>query len=78
MASLTTVKSSMFDAIGHDPVANVLTVRMKNGKIYTHAEVSAEEYDAFLHAESMGRHYNEKIRGQFAHTRVEDEQESER
>lgn len=55
------VKSSMFKSVGHE--GDVLEVEMKNGKIYQHFGVSPEAHQDFINAESMGQHYNTKIKG---------------
>lgn len=78
MASYQTVTSSMFQGIGHDPVANELTVRMKNGKVYKYAGVNAEAFEAFANAESLGKHFAANIRGKFDHSVVDETQDSER
>lgn len=74
MPEMMPVASSMFDSVGHDPETNTLHVKMKNGKVYTHADFSAEDYDKFVNAESMGRHYGTHIRGRFTHAIVEPEE----
>lgn len=67
------VASSMFDSIGHDPSTNTLAVKMKNGKVYHYAGVSAEQHAALINAESMGKHFGAHIRGKFDHAAIEEE-----
>lgn len=73
MIELMPVASSMFDAIGHNPETNELHVRFKNGKRYLHTGFSAKDHDEFTNADSMGKHYNENIRGKFPHLLVEEQ-----
>ncbi len=66
------VASTMFDAIGHDPIANTLAVRMKNGKTYHYAGVTAEQHGELMNAKSMGQHFGAAIRGKFDHSIIEE------
>lgn len=62
------VTSSMFKSVGHE--GDVLEVEMQNGKVYQHFGVSPEVHQAFVNAESMGKHYNTQIKGKFDHQPV--------
>ena len=56
-AEMTPVKSSAVDSYHYDPQAQVLTVRTQSGG-YRYAEVTPEEFSAFVRADSKGRAYN--------------------
>lgn len=66
----TPVTSSSIASIGHD--GDTLEVEFTNGRIYRHAGVAREHFEALRNAESIGQHYNAAIRGKFEHTLVED------
>jgi hypothetical protein len=55
----------MFDAIAHDPETNELHVRFKNGKRYLHRDVTVNDHQDLMNAESLGKHYNARIKGHF-------------
>lgn len=59
---LTPVKSSMFRAVGYDEVSKILTVQFPTGKTYTCPDVSKDEFDAFVAAPSMGKHFNAHLK----------------
>jgi hypothetical protein len=69
----TPVTSSMLKSIGHDPATNTLEVEYHDGKIYQHAGVTAAHHAALLAAPSIGAHFNTRIKGKFAHTRLDKE-----
>lgn len=59
------VKSSNIHAIGWE--AGALTVHFKNGTSYRYEGVPAEEHAKLMAAESVGRHFNEHIKGKYNH-----------
>lgn len=66
MADLTqTPTSSMFSGYSYDEAAWILTLHLKNGKIYEYLDLGPEEFDEFKSAKSLGTHYNTKIKGVF-------------
>lgn len=78
----TPVTSSSIASVGH--ADDVLEVKFNNGKVYRYSGVSREDFDALLAAGepdedgnpgSIGRHFNDQIRGAFEHTRVEEDDE---
>lgn len=71
------VKSSTIKAIGHDPARQVLTVEFANGGTYEYQGVSAEQFEAFHSAESIGKHHHQHIRGKFEFTKLEPAADSE-
>jgi len=48
------VKSSNIKSLGYDPSTNTLAVEFSNGGRYHYADVSAEEFERFEKAESLG------------------------
>lgn len=66
----TPVSSSSIASIGHE--GETLEIEFTNGRIYRHDGVSRAHYEALVDAESVGRHYNAAIKGQFAHVVVGD------
>lgn len=67
--ALTPVSSSQIHAIGHDPVTNTLRVQFKSkagpGSTYDYTGVSADMYDKFAKAESIGRFFGAYVKAQF-------------
>lgn len=64
---MTEVKSSQIHAIGHDPATNTLAIRFKNYKgdvtgLYHYSNFTAEQFDAFKNAESIGSHFGANIK----------------
>lgn len=66
----TPVASSSIASIGHE--GDTLEIEFTNGRIYRHAGVPREQFEALRNAESIGTHYNAAIRGRFEHALVED------
>ena len=67
---LQDVVSSQIHAIGYDPETQNLAVRFTRGygekrgpgSLYHYANVTQEDYDAFLAAESKGKHFGQHIK----------------
>lgn len=61
---LTEVESGQVKAIGHDPATNTLAVQFKfgAGAIYHYPNVTAEQHQAFVGAESIGKHFGSHIK----------------
>lgn len=59
------VNSSSISHIGYDPKSKQLTVRFHNGSDYTYSGVSAEEHQALLNANSIGKHFSANIRTKY-------------
>jgi hypothetical protein len=51
--------------------ARKLTIDFTSGKTYEYDGVPPEAYEAFVAAESKGKHFGEHIRGQYPHKLVE-------
>lgn len=61
------VESSQIAAIGHDPETNVLAVQFKSWKgerrsTYHYQNFTAQDFEAFKSAESLGRHFGQHIK----------------
>lgn len=56
------VESSMLSAVGYD--GGVLFARYKNGRVYQHAGVPQEKFDALMSSASKGEYFNLHIKGQ--------------
>lgn len=64
---MQTVESKQISAIGHDADSNTLAIRFKNWKgevtsLYHYENFSAEDFEAFKSAESIGRHFGAFIK----------------
>ena len=64
--ALEPVTSSQLDSIGHDPATNTLAIRFKAkngpGSLYHYSNFSAEQFEAFKGAESIGIHFRDHIK----------------
>ena len=56
------VDSEAIESIGYDAPGKVLHVKFKSGATYHHFDVSQEKYEAFLKADSKGKHFHAHIR----------------
>jgi hypothetical protein len=61
--SMTQVSSSAIRAVGYD--GSTLRVQFTTGRTYDHPHVPASVYHEFMNASSMGRYYNQHIRGRY-------------
>lgn len=57
------VESSNIKAIGHSKDTSVLKVQFKNGSEYTYYPIPRGLYKAIKNAESVGKTFNEIVRG---------------
>lgn len=55
----------MIEAIGHDEDTLELHVKMTSGSTYAYSNVPVSVADDFRSATSVGRHFNDHIRGQY-------------
>lgn len=68
--ALKPVQSSAIHAVGYDAAKKVLHVRfVEGGNTYEYPDVSAEQHEAFLSADSMGKHFRQAILGRDFHKR---------
>ncbi|MUG93853.1 KTSC domain-containing protein [Scytonema sp. UIC 10036] len=66
------VSSSMADAVGYDPEEQVLQVEFHNGAVYQYYGVEADTWEELHEADSIGRFFNENIRGRYSSERIDD------
>lgn len=63
---LTEVESSQIHAIGHCPETNTLRIQFKSkkgpGSVYDYANFSAEQFQAFKTADSLGSYFGQHIK----------------
>lgn len=64
----TSVSSTAIKSIGYE--GGTLEVEFANGRVHQYAGVSQADFDAFLAADSKGKHFGKHVRPHFAHTRV--------
>lgn len=69
------VTSAAIRSIAHE--GDVLEVTLTNGRTYRHTGVTAAVFDEMRAAESMGRFYNQRIKGAFPAERVEESERPE-
>jgi len=60
--AMKAVESSAVKAIGHDPKSRTLRVEFHSGGVYDYPDISVEEHQAILDAQSIGRHLTKHIR----------------
>lgn len=67
--ALTRVESSQIHSIGHDAATNTLAIRFlakrggdEPGSLYHYQNFSAEDFEAFQNAESIGSHFGKHIK----------------
>ena len=64
------LESEMFASSAYDAGKHILYLRFRSGEVYRYFEFPAEQYDAFLGAESHGRYFLSHIRNQFRYERL--------
>ena len=65
------LESRMLSAAAYDDSKQILYLRFRNtGEVYRYFEFPATEYQAFLSAESRGRHFRSHIRDHFRYERM--------
>lgn len=68
---LNAVESSNISHIGYEPSAQNLFVRFKSGGLYKYHDVPPVAHDAFMEAESKGKHFSKNFAGKFKHEKIE-------
>lgn len=63
------VESSNIEAIGFKDGS--LTVHFKNGSAYSYAGVTEADANKLMDAESVGKHFNQHIKGKFEHKKLD-------
>jgi hypothetical protein len=59
------VVSTVFTAATYNEGERQLYLKFHSGKVYRYFDFPAHQYDEFLAAESLGRYFGARIRGQF-------------
>jgi hypothetical protein len=62
--------SKMFLSAAYDAERNILYLRFRSGDVYRYFEFPDDQYQAFLNAESKGRHFLSHIRDCFRYERL--------
>lgn len=66
MIHMQPVESSQIHSVGFDAGRQTLAMQFRSGgPVYEYAGVTQEQYDAFLAAESKGKHFGAHIKGKF-------------
>lgn len=60
---MTSVDSSMISAVGYDPKTRTMEVLFNSGKTYGYTDVSPEEFDGLMAADSKGSYMRAYIIG---------------
>lgn len=71
----TDVDSSNIRSVAYDKDTETLCVHFHNGGLYTYGDVDQEVYVSLVHAESVGKYLNQKIKGVNPYIKWGDEQE---
>jgi hypothetical protein len=77
------VESSQIHSVGHDPETNTLAIRFfsgwgekkRVGSLYHYQNFTAEDFEAFKSAESLGKHFGGQIKpfaDKYPYTKIED------
>jgi hypothetical protein len=64
------LESKMFAAVAYDPGKQILYSRFRGGDVYRYFDIPVAEHQAFLAAESRGRHFLAHIRDHFRYERM--------
>ncbi len=67
---LTTVKSSMIEAVGYDKDKQVMEIVFKDGEVYLFKNVPFSEYVGLMRAESKGRYMHTNIIGSYPDRKI--------
>jgi hypothetical protein len=59
------VESTALATVGYSKRLRALEIEFRNGAIYRYLDVAPDVYDAFLHARSKARFYDENIRRKY-------------
>ena len=71
------VSSSMANAVGYDSNQQILQVEFHNGVVYQYAEVDEHTWEDLHQAESIGRFFNDEIKGRYKCQRVDDTEDTD-
>ena len=65
------VKSSFFHSVGYNKKSQILEIEFLNGTIYEYSEIPKKLHEGLMAASSLGKYYNQYIKGQFSSKRLE-------
>lgn len=65
------VSSSMANAVGYNSDQQILQVEFHNGAVYQYADVDEHTWEELHQSESIGRFFNDEIRGRYECERVD-------
>lgn len=68
--TMIAVNSSLLREVGYDGPSETLRVTFSSGSTWDYADVSMAEYEALMHASSVGKAFNSMIKGQKPGNRV--------
>lgn len=64
------LESKMLAAVAYAPETGILHLRFRGGGVYRYFDFPEDQYQEFLRAESRGRYFLGRIRGQFRYERA--------
>jgi hypothetical protein len=64
------IESSHIDKAMYDFTTKSLKIRFKSGAVYEYSNVEPSVYESFIHAESQGKFFNEKIKNTYSHNQL--------
>lgn len=67
------MNSSMANAIGYDSNTNILQIEFHNGAVYQYSEIDQDTWQDLHQADSVGKFFNENVRGKYQYERVDDD-----
>lgn len=65
-----TITSSLISKVGYDHETQEMEVHFIRGGVYQYTSVSPDDHAEFISASSIGRHYNDHVRGNFNEGRL--------
>jgi len=63
------VKSSNLKAVGYE--SEIMEIEFLNGSVYEYSEIPKKLHEDLMDAESIGKYYNQYIKGQFTSKKLE-------
>ena len=67
---LRDVDSSMIRQLGYRPETKEMVVRFNTGRKYAYQDVPRRAFEDLLEAESIGKHFNDKMRDRYTHEKI--------
>ncbi|WP_017652522.1 KTSC domain-containing protein [Fortiea contorta] len=65
------VSSAMASAVGYDSDEQILQVEFHTGAVYQYSGVDLDTWEDFHESDSIGRFFNQEIKGQFCSERID-------